>query len=222
VRQTVKTALYFAMNFPTPLALLAPIGLWTTWKQPRTRWFAAVTATIFAIGFVFAFRYEVPDQYVFFMPCYVLFTLLVAVAITHVKALSGPRQAVCLVLAVLPIAVYEVAPGLMRRWNISIGVKRHIPFRDSYTYFIRPRKNGEDGADRFAHTVLSQAEPDGLVIADGTIMNAIGYVRDVDGIGRGVTLTAAMDIATAQPTIPLSPQAIQPFVERGVAYLCSD
>lgn len=246
VRQTIKTAQYFAMNFPTPLALLAPIGLWTAWKQPRTRWFAAATAAIFAIGFVFAFRYEVPDQFVFFTPCYVLFALLVGVAIPHVKSPAGPRQsgksgpqtrrsvaidrvsglltrpAWCLALAALPIVVYEVAPSLMRRWDISIGVKRDIPFRDSYTYFIRPRKNGEDGADQFARNVLRQAEPDGLLIADGTIMNAIGYVRDIDGIGRDVTLTAAMDIATSQPTIPLSPQAIKPFAERGAAYVCTD
>ncbi len=169
-----------------------------------------------------AFRYLVPDQYVFFMPCYVLFALWVGLGIPSHIGLSTMKRTLCLVFAVLPAIVYEFAPELLRNHQISIGVKRHIPYRDSYDYFIRPRKNGEDSASRFAHAALEQAAPDGLLIADSTIKNTLVFLRDVQRARQGVVLTTGGDITPAQPMIPLTPDAIRPFVERGAAYVCSD
>ncbi|MFH1417409.1 MAG: DUF2723 domain-containing protein [Planctomycetota bacterium] len=221
-RQAGHAVQYFAMNFPTPLALLAPVGLWSAWRRPQTRWFAVVAGTIFVIAFVFAFRYLVPDQYVFFIPCYVLFALFVGLAIPRLLGQSAARRTLCLMLAVLPVAVYEFAPRLLKDRQTSIGVKRHIPPRDSYVYFIRPRKNGEDSASRFARAALEQAAPDGLLIADTTIKNALAVVRDVERTHQSVALTTGGDITPAQPMIPLSPDAVRPFVERGTAYVCSE
>lgn len=221
-RQTFKAIQYFVLNFPTPLAFLAPVGLWLGWKQLRTRWFIAVAAAIFVVAFVFAFRYLVPDQYVFFMPCYVLFALLVAVAIPRVASSAPLRQAVCLVLAAVPLGVYEVAPQLMERWNISIGATRDIPYRDSYAYFIRPRKNGDNGAERFAREALAQAAPDGLLIADTSINNVLVYVRDIQGIHRDVTLNTGHDTTPVPPAVPPTPEATRPFAQRHAAFVCSD
>ncbi len=222
VRQSVRSVEYFALNFPTPLVLLAPLGVWFAWKQPRTRWFIAVGATIFVIAFVFAFRYLVPDQYVFFTPCYVLLALFVALAIPRFVSQTRPRRIACLGLAILPAGVYELAPPMMKHWDVSIGVKREIPFRDSLTYFLRPRKNGEHSASRFATAALRQAAPDSLLIADSTIKNALVYVRDVEGVSRNVALNHGPDTTPAPPAVALTPEAVRLFAELKAAYICDD
>ncbi len=103
----------------------------------------------------------------------------------------------------------------------ATGGKRDIPGRDTYLYFLRPRKNGDNSAVSFARQAIAQAEPDGLLIADSTIKNVLVYVRDVLGVGRSVTLTLGGDLSPAQPAIPLTPEAVEPFAERGAAYVCS-
>ena len=211
---------YFALNFPTPLVLAAPLGVWLGWKQPATRWFVAVAAAIFAVGSVFAFRYQVPDQYVFFMPCYVLVPLLAGLAIPWLTAKGRFLPAICLLCAVMPAAVYEAAPPLLKRMTVNLPT-RNIPYRDTYGYFIRPRKNGDDGAQRFAREALARAGPDGLLLADSTIGHVLTYVRDVEGVERNVVLSGS-EMRSAPPRIPPDDAAaIHRFAERGRAFICS-
>jgi len=220
-RQIARTVLYFALNFPTPLALLIPAGVWIGWTQPRIRWFVALSAGIFLADFVFAVRYLVADQYVFFMPCYVIAALLAGLAVPRLAAQSLPRRVVIVVLAMLPAAVYEAAPSVLRRENVALGVGRDIPTRDTYAYFIRPRKNGDESAQRFAEAAFEQAAPDGLLLADITIKNVLVCVRDVEGLHRGVTLNYGQDTTPALPAVEFSSDAVRPFAERGKAFVCS-
>lgn len=218
----IKNAIsYFALNFPTPLALLAPVGLWAAWKDRERRWFALIAGSIFVVGFVFAFRYLVPDQFVFYMPCYVLFALFSGLGVARIVAGPGRLAGVCIASALLPILVYEEAPGILSGSGVSIGLKREIPYRDGYAYFIRPRKNGDDGAERFAREALEQAGPDGILIADVTISNVLAYVRDIKGVGRGVTIGLPADVAPAGPAIWADEESVRPFAQRGAAYICS-
>lgn len=148
MRQASRSATYFAMNFPTPIVLLAIVGLWNAFRDRARRGFAWVLAGIFIINFVFAFRYTVPDQFVFFTPDYVIVAVLIGIGagdlIRRMRRGVGTQgisrlATLALVLATLmPIAVYAAAPTLMRKINFSIGAKRDIPFRDSLGYFIQP------------------------------------------------------------------------------------
>src|ERR1043166_3692315 len=72
VRQLMRTAEYFALNFPTPLVLAALAGIPFILRGNKDQAVPSFAAGIFAVAFVFAFRYPVPDQYVFFFPCYIL------------------------------------------------------------------------------------------------------------------------------------------------------
>jgi hypothetical protein len=213
----IRAVEYFVLNFPTPLAILAPVGLWMACKRAELRGLVLFAFGVFIVGFVFAFRYLVPDQFVFYYPCYVLFALFAALGIAAV-ARTRPAQWTCVALAVLPALVYEVAPSLARQRGISLGLKREIPYRDSFAYFLRPRKNGDIGAERFARAALQTASPDGLLIGDSTVQNAVAYVRDVQGVHPDVTLSFESDVASAPPTIGVTPENIRPFVARGHAY----
>lgn len=221
-RQMLRAVQYFALNFPTPLAVLLPFGAWLSWKQPRTRWFVAISASIFLVGFIFAFRYPVADQFVFFAPCYAIFALLVALAVPRWAAGSSRRAAVSLALAAVPVVIYAAAPGLLRQHGINIGVGREIPYRESYAYFLSPWKTGENSAERFAVEALAKAAPDGLLLADTTIKNVLVYVRDVQGVERGVTLTYGHDTTPAPPVVDRTPAAVRPFAEQGRAWICSN
>lgn len=222
VHQCKRAIQYFAMNFPTPLALLAPLGAWAAWKHLQTRWFLAVAGAVFVVNFVFAFRYMVADQFVFFTPCYVIFALCVALGIPNLLTRGRWVVPACLVCSVLPAVAYEIAPPLLQRRGISIGVKREIPGRNSYTYFLRPRKNGETSAAKFARAALAQAAPDGLLLADVTIKNLLVYARDIEGICPGVTLNYGHDTTPAPPVIEPVPEEVKPFADRGKAYICSN
>ncbi|RIK68962.1 MAG: hypothetical protein DCC65_02195 [Planctomycetota bacterium] len=219
-RQVKNAILYFVMNFPTPLLLLAPLGLMGAWRDRAMTWFALFGGAIFAVGFVFAFRYVVPDQFVFYTPCYVLMALFIGIGIAHWQSGRTRRSWLVFVLAVLPAAVYEVAPTVLRRAQMTLGT-RDLPYRDSYTYFIRPRKNGDTGAERYAREALALVAPGGALFGDVTVKNPVTYVRDVLGAGRDVVIGVPGDITPAEPTVEMSPEGIAPYVERGLAYSCS-
>ena len=224
VEQIKRTLLYFALNFPTPLLLLAPCGAYWGWKNSSLRWFVLFAGSIFAIDFVFAFRYLVADAYKFFTPDYVIFALFIGIAVPHLGKPSAAKGVVLCLLALLPIGVYEVAPSMLQRAGVSLGVSRAIPLRNNYAYFIRPRKNGNDGAEKFARVALGQAAPEGVLItdADTNIKNVLTYVRDAEGIEPKVVLTVGPDINGLPPLIETTPESIRGYVQRGQAYVCSD
>lgn len=220
--QSFRAIQFFAWNFPTPLILLAPIGGWLAWKDMRIRWFSLVGGGIFLVAFIFAFRYPVPDQYVFFFPCYILLAVFGAIAIPSLVRQSTGRKLICLMLAILPVAVYEIGPIMLEQWKISIGGTRQLPYRHKYTYFLRPRKNGDAGAGQFAREALAQAAPNGLLIADSTIMNVLAFVRDVEGFQQSVCLTRSADVTPAEPAIRMTRESVRAYVERNDAYLCTE
>ncbi len=231
-RQAGRSALYFAMNFPTPVVVLAALGFWKWAGTPGKRWFALTAGAIFAINSVFAFRYPVPDQFVFFTPAYVIVALLIGIGAADMlnrrrdSSPSDPRvrqvTKLAIVAALLPIVVYAAAPSVFRMTGFSIGAKRDIPFRDTLAYFIQPWKTGDDSARRFADAAFEVAAPDGLLYADTTIKNVLVYVRDVQGKAPGVTLTTGHDTIPRPPAINREPQAVEPFVNAGKAFICTD
>lgn len=221
-RQAGRTAAYFLMNFPTPIAILAIPGMIHVLRDRRLRWFGVFLLSLFAVNFVFAFRYTVPDQYVFFMPCYVIAALLTGIGIRNLVSRSKGWAIACIALALLPAAVYEVAPIVMPKSGVTIGTKRDIPGRNTYSYFIRPRKNGEYSAINFTTKALDTAAPDGLLVADGTVKNALVYAREVRGIDPGVYLHFGPDLTPSPPVVPLDPDTVAEFVDRDAAFVCSN
>lgn len=223
-RQTIRAAQYFLLNFPTPLLLLAPVGLWAAWRCATQRWFALVGGAMFAVAFVFAYRYLVPDQYVFYFPCYILTACFAAIGIARFRGLTSGtgRRWTCIALAALPALTYEIAPPLLRARKINFGVSRELPYRDTYAYFLRPRKNGDDGAGRFLREALEQAAPDGAVMADSTILNPLVYVRDVEGVHPGVAIGVPANVSPLPPVVPATPEDWRPFVERGKAFALTE
>ena len=209
----VKCAGYFLLNFPTPLLLLAPLGIYFGLRDSHTRPAAAVWFGTCAVAFVFALRYQVPDQYVFFFPCYVFTAVFIGLAAgriarTRSLAVSLMARIAILPLTVLPALLYEVAPSVIHKipfvariTDKALRIERAIPGRDSYTYFLRPRKNADHSARDFALASLQLAQPDGLIAADTTTANPIIYLQQVQQQYTGVYLSKAADLKAPREVV---------------------
>lgn len=217
-KQTKNSILYFALNFPTPLLLLAPVGMVTAYRMQNQRWLSWIAGGIFAVSFIFAFRYTVPDQFAFFTPCYSLVAMFIGLGAANFIKHKPSWRIACLLLAILPAAVYELAPGILRTRKTSIGLSRELAYRDNYDYFIRPRKNGYKGTERFVREALNMAAPDGLIYADTTVINPLIYARDIWHVDPNVVLLGVGDIISDPPRIDSSISAVQPYVNRMAAW----
>jgi hypothetical protein len=220
--QARRALSFFALNFPTPLALAAPIGLAIALRQTDLRWFAAAGGAAFLIAFAFAFRYDVPDQYVFFFPCYVVCALFAAIPLGRWAGSRRWRRLACVAAAILPVAVYEAAPAAARRFSVDIGAANDIAMRDEHAFFLRPRKNGDRSAQQFATAALRRAAPDGILMATSTVLNVLVYVRDYEGVAPSVVLCGATSLRASGPVVAQQPAMIAEAARAGRAYSASD
>ena len=200
-----KSLGYFLLNFPTPLLLLGPVGIHLGLRDRNTRPAAAVWLATCAVACVFALRYQVPDQYVFFYPCYVFAAVFIGLGAWRIantkSAISIIARIIILLLAVLPAGVYEVVPSAIRKipklagiTDKALRIERAIPGRDPYVYFLRPRKNGDHSARDFSLAALQLAQPEGLIVADNTTGNPIVYLQQVQQRYTDVYLNKRVDL----------------------------
>ena len=218
---------YFALNFPTPLLLLSPVGIYLAMRKSRgvaRVWFGLCT-----VAFVFACRYRVADQYVFFFPCYIMTAVFVGLGVNELSKVwagmnSTAGKIIILVLAVLPVAAYEMGPwavreiGCLRRIaDKALRIERAIQGRDEQAYFLRPRKNNETSARDFCWAALQKAEPNGLIVANDTVRNPLIYLQEVENKCAGVYLSEGADLKGINE-VPADVASIETWLnsERGV------
>ena len=222
-----KSLGYFLLNFPTPLLVLGPMGIYFGLKDRQSRSVAALWFGICVVAFVFALRYDVPDQYVFFYPCYVFTAVFVGLGAGGIvkarPSMARPAgRIVVLVLALLPALVYEIAPGAVRRISLlrrmadkALRVERAIIGRDAYTHFLRPRKNAEHSARDFSLAALRLAQPDGLIIADNTTRNPIIYLQRTQQQYPGVHLSKGTDVKALHEEVSADVATVESWLASG-------
>ncbi len=177
LRQLRDSVICLAMNYPTPLALLMIPGAAAIVRK-RHDPTAAVVAGLAVIHLVFAVRYDVPDQFTFFIPTIVLLAVVLAFGVERFLRAGGrTRMAWAVAGALLPVAVYLPLPQVAREFGIGPGGAQEVPYRDAYTYFLHPWKFGEAGPRRFADEVLKTLAPDAFLWADGTAVRPVQYLK---------------------------------------------
>lgn len=174
------------LNFTSFLLPLAVYGLIRGGRTLGSV-LAAALAALLAIEFLFVLRYDVPDQFSFLLPTLVLLTIWAALGLSAV-AESRPRLAVALALVsiVLPPVIYGLVPGLARRAATAVVRERLLPYRDEVRYWAVPWKHNEDSAARFTRQALSEAAPDGIIVADLTTICALRAQQKLQGLASGV------------------------------------
>ncbi|MBW8034289.1 MAG: DUF2723 domain-containing protein [Planctomycetes bacterium] len=185
-----KNFMFFGLSFPTPNILLFFVGLFAVYKVIGFKTFANMLLAMMLIFFVFAFRYTVPDRYAFFIPFYCLVCVFIGVGCRVVLERFKNRYLPFAIVigALLPVGVYAVVPIIAERMEFSLGTKRQIPYRNEYTYFLRPWQCGNDGPKLFAADALDSVEDNGVIIADGTTVYALWYAQQFAGLRRDVKI----------------------------------
>ncbi len=214
-----ENLIFLTYNFPTPNIIFFFAGLYGLNKVSPGRGFRNILVALLILFFVFAFRYTVPDRYAFFIPFYCLVSVLVGVGFDLLVTMPN-RKILCrivLVLALLPILIYVVAPILSQKMQFKLPTKRSIPFRNDYVWFLRPWQTDYSGPEQFAEQALSDVEKDATIIADGTTVYPLWYVQKVKGTAPDVKIVSdhgsyenpvafpAADTIAAKPIYVVSP-----------------
>ncbi len=190
-RIAVENFLFIGLNFATPLILLLPWGLCRAVRQKKDLfgWVLALEALLY---FGFAFRYTVVDRFAFFMPFYVFGGIFIGLGtMALLQRVQKPQLSwLLLALAVMPVAVYAVAPTLGRRYYPALGQRRSRPYRDEFVYYLQPFKTGYDGAYRFSKEALEAMEPGAILYADSTTMHTLMFVQQSHNIRRDVHIVS--------------------------------
>ncbi|MHC4759266.1 MAG: protein O-mannosyl-transferase family [Planctomycetota bacterium] len=170
-----------AYNFPTPNAMLFFIGLYALVKKQPLQKFCYLLISMLIIYFVFAFRYTVPDRFAFFVPFYLLASILIGLGanILLARTTTSVPYIIILILTLLPIPTYIIAPKIAEKLEFSLNTKRQIPFRNDYEWFLSPWKTNCYGPLKFSQEVFRTLPQNAAIYADSTIAPPLLYLNEV-------------------------------------------
>jgi hypothetical protein len=185
------SVLYLGLNYPTPVALAGIVGAVVLVRRRETM--ATLLLAVAGLYLVWAARYDVPDQYGFFVPFYVPGGVIIGVGASAVlKGRRAWEPWAMLALALVPVAVYAVLPDVARDMGLRF-FKHKLPYRDPYTYFLRPWQRGYMGARQFAEGVMAALPERAIILPDETAATPLKCVHDVEGRGSDVLVIDQFD-----------------------------
>ena len=221
MKMVLENIIFILLNFPTPNLVLFFVGLWVLREKAPVRSFANVVLALLVLFFVFAFRYTVPDRYVFFLPFYYFAAVLIGLGADVVLALYNRKALVLVILvfALLPTPAYFFTPEVARKTYKSLGQRRQRPYRDEYVYFLQPWKTGYRGAERFANEALDTVEKNAIIYADSTTVHALLYAQQVKGKRPDVKIVSGYDRSENAPIF--NEDTIEQLMENSAVYVVS-
>jgi len=198
-----ENILFLLLNFPTPNSLLFFVGLFVLRKCSSEKAFSNIILALLLLFFLFAFRYTVPDRYAFFIPFYCVVSIFAGLGAHFLQRRINHQVFVCLVLilSLLPVPVYAVVPAVAEKVSFNLGTKRDIPYRNGYSYFLRPWKTGYRGTERFANEALDTVEDRAVIYADGTVAYVLLYAQQVEQKRRDVKIVSGRDSSEGAPVL---------------------
>jgi hypothetical protein len=183
-KQSVK---FFVLNFPTPLVLLVIPGLVYASRR-LDRAVSAVLLVMTVLYAIFAVRYDVPNQNHFFLPMYALFCIYIGLGYKYLEGRMPRLAIICTAMLLLIPAMYPVMAHVAKAKNISLGTKRHIPYRDVYKYYLEPWQQDQFGPRRLVQETLAKLPPRSIIYVDSTIISAFEYAIYVENQRQDVML----------------------------------
>ncbi len=188
-RLVARSLAYVALDMPTPLILGVPVGFALAWRHASG--LGRALAALAVLFFLWAARYDVPDQYSFFVPFYALGSVFIGLsaawAVARWGRWFGPVLAAC---AALPVVVYLVLPTIADRAGLRLS-GRAIAYRDETAYFLQPWKSGYWGPRLFAEEALEVLPDRAVLAADSTTAAPLTCIHDIEGRRQDVLLVGS-------------------------------
>ena len=223
-------------NFPTPNILLFFAGVgwalahavpswWAEAHPTATIWqsrsFGNVLVGLIILFFIFAFRYTVPDRYVFFIPFYCMASIFIGLGAHHQQEKTNSKVFIYLVLifSFLPIGIYAAAPTLAEKNQLNLGTRDNIPYRNEYRYFLQPWKTGYKGAERFADEALDAVESNAVIFADSTTVAPFLLAQQIKGKRGDVKIVSGTIYSANAPSF--NEHTIEQLLEDKPIYVVS-
>lgn len=184
-------------QFPlvVPVALFGTVVLWRADRAATLMLWLIIAGTV---AFLFgALDPNAGGVYIwnlhYYIQAYMAFALLLApgfAALWRGWSAARPLRQGVLVAATLlaPIALYALAPVVVRPFMQNMPEFRPLPGRDNLVYVLSPWKQGEDGARPFGEQILGQLPQGSVLFADYSIWAVVRYLQDVEGARRDVEL----------------------------------
>jgi hypothetical protein len=213
-----ENLIFMTYNFPTPNAIFFFVGVYGLKKVCPDRAFKNILLALLLLFLFFAFRYTVPDRYAFFMPFYCVASVFVGVGMyAFFKRYSRKTYKILIfVFALLPLPVYEFVPLAAERLKIDLGTKRTIPYRNDYTYFLRPWQRGNDGPALFAQEALNSAGEGAIIIADSSTVCPLWYVQEFKEVRPDIKVVSGHKSYKNPIAFPTADTIREMMAERGV------
>ncbi len=158
---------YPLLNFPNlllPAAVLGMVRARDLGVLPVVRW---ALFGILGVQSAFALRYDVVDQYTFFLPMYVMLSVFGGIGAWALLQSRPPRRwlavSAVLLLVATPVT-YAAATALARGSHLLAGFVRNKPYRDDYVYLLTPWAVADGSAEQMSSHVLELAGPHGRIV----------------------------------------------------------
>ena len=177
-RSLAVSAALTALSFPN---LLLPAAAYAVWRGGAADVPLATRRALFlglAIHVYFAARYDVVDQYMFFIPSYVLLAICGSIGAAAFLKRSNVRTVIGLAVALLTVTpvLSAGAPLLAHRSTFLRRMLHNKPYRDDCVYLLTPWSVVETSAEKLSRHAVELAGDRGLVlIEDGMARFAVQY-----------------------------------------------
>lgn len=216
-----ENLMYIFYNFPTPTVLLILIGCYGLFKLPVSKVMRNFILSLTILFFIFAFRYNVPDRYAFFIPFYCMAAILIGLGVYLLTERINSKALIplLLILSFLPAGVYAAAPAMAKKMQINIVTRKDIAYRDDYKYFLQPWKTGYRGPEKFADEALSAVENNAVIYADITTAAPLLYAQQVKGKRPDVKIISGTINTPDSPK--LTEQTIEQILKEKAVYVVS-
>jgi hypothetical protein len=164
-------------------------------------------------------RYNVPDQYTFLVHAYVFIVVFAAIGVDHWlgRFPSAPMRVAVVALSLTGPVVYAMAPMLLRdaAWTQRFMPARDVPYRDSYTWLLRPWRAGYHGAERYAREVFEVLPPDAVLLAGDTVRRPLVYLQIRDGVRPDVRISTGRRDPLGRQAVVMTPADALDYAGRG-------
>jgi hypothetical protein len=222
IKLVKENVLYILLNFPTPNLLLFFAGCFALFKISPDQRFRNIILALTVLFFLFAFRYNVPDRYAFFIPFYCMVSILIGFGANVLLSKNNLKVPAFLVLffCTLPIGAYAALPSIAEKMQLNIGTRNDIPYRDDYKYFLQPWKTDYNGAELFADKALSTVEDGAVIYADITTIGPLLYLQEVKGKRPNVKIVSGTINSTDAPKF--DEHTIVQLLKAGQVYVVSN
>ncbi|MCI0577287.1 MAG: DUF2723 domain-containing protein [Chloroflexi bacterium] len=162
---------------------------------------------LYATSAFFAFSYRVTDQYVFFLPGYVVVALVVGRGWDQwAGRLQGRGAFLALALLVaVPVVTYYSLPRLLAATGFNPLNVRQLPGREPHRFFLWPAKNGYTGAADYGRAALEPLPANSVLLADFTPSETLDYLQVVEGLRpdvRLIKIDKEQNLAAVVATLP--------------------